>query len=519
MSTTGRTVPDTGQVEGHERVALINRLASTKSTDETHTLSCWQGGWHASHTLADLDRMALRLARHLRNMGLRRGDRLGICAKNRLEWILLDLAALKAGVQTACFEPGRYSKDRDLVQRYGLNLLYTDEPLHGAGVIDIRTVMQSIDAIPDGEAFTTHYEPLDCTTVKFTSGSTGMPKGLEASVQSIEQSLHAVQQLFGHGEGDNVLVFLPLSLLQQRYWVYSALLFGHDVTLTTFEHVFAVMPLARPSVVMGVPAFFDALKRRIEMNADDAVGLAPAALAAVGDRVRYLWTGSAPAARGTLDFFEGVGIPLFEGYGMNETCIVSKNHPRAHRRGSAGQVLPHKRVRIDEHGVLYVGSDQPVNTRYLFGAPGDSERVFMQGGEVRTGDLARIDEDGFLYILGRGDDVIVLASGKNVLAPRIEERIAEHPAVAQCVVVGAGRPFLVALVALREPASDEDAVRQHVRNLNVGLRSEERIGRVLFAHEPFSADNSQLSAQFKPRRPQIEAAYSSEIDHAYGAFA
>jgi long-chain acyl-CoA synthetase len=497
---------------------LMNRLASSRSNDETHTLSCWQGGWHASYTLADLDRMALRLARHLRHMGLRRGDRMGICAKNRLEWVLLDLAAIKAGVQTACFEPGHYTKNLDLMQRYGLSLLYTDEPLHGAGVVDIRTVMQSIDAVAEGEPFATHYGGQDCTTVKFTSGSTGTPKGLEASVASIERSLLGVQQIFEHGEGDTLLIFLPLSLLQQRYWVYSALLFGHDVVLTTFEHVFAVLPQARPTVVMGVPGFYDALKRRIEM-ADDGHGLAVAARVAMGDRVRYLWSGSAPAAHQTLDFFDRVGIPLFEGYGMNETCIVSKNYPGAHRRGSAGRVLPHKRVRIDERGVLYVGADDPVNTRYLFGALGDSERVFMPDGEVRTGDLARIDDDGYLYILGRSDDMIVLANGKNVVAPCIESRITEHPGVTQCVAIGAGRPFLIAVVALRNPSSDREAVQRHVHLLNESIRSEERVGRVIFAHEPFSAANGLLSAQFKPRRRQIEAAYAAQIDHVYGAFA
>lgn len=500
-------------------MGLIDTIAATKNRNTANTLSCWQGGWHASYTLADLDGMALRLARHLRCMGLRRGDRIGICAKNCIEWVLLDLAALKAGVQTAGFEPGRYTKDPDLVARYGLNLLYTDEPLHGAGVIDIRTVVPSIYAIADGEPFATRYAPTDCPTIKFTSGSTGEPKGLEASVQSIEQSLTAVQRLFMHGAQDKLLVLLPLSLLQQRYWVYSALLFGHDLAITGFEQVFAVMPQARPTVIMGVPGFFDALRRRIELHAEETgAGVRDSAQAMTGGRVRYLWTGSAPASRGTLEFFDAAGLPLYEGFGMNETCIVSKNHPGAHRRGSVGRVLPHKRVRIDEHGVLHVGSDQPVNTRYLFSAPGDTERMFGPDGEVRTGDLARIDADGYLYILGRCDDVVVLANGKNIATPRIEQRIADHPDVAQCVVLGAGRPFLVAVVV----ATGVDArprVQQHVQALNRELPAAERIGRVLFADAPFSVGNGQLGTQFKPRRSRIESDYRDSLDQIYGAYA
>lgn len=499
--------------------SLFDRLACAQSEDEQHRLTCWQAGWQASYSLADLDRMALRLARHLRHLGLRRGDRLGICAKNRLEWVLLDLASIKAGVQTCCFEPGRYTKDRDLAARYELNLLYTDEPPHGAGAVDIRCVLQSIAGIPDGQPFATHYAPLDCSTVKFTSGSTGAPKGLAATVQSVERSLEEVQRIFQHGDGDNLLMFLPLSLLQQRYWIYSALLYGHDVTLTTFEQVFAVLPQARPTVVMGVPGFYDALKRRIEMAAGDsdcdAQALLDAAQAALGGRIRYLWTGSAPAAPATLDFFDSLGLPLYEGYGMNETCIVSKNHPGAHRRGSVGRVLPHKRVRIDDDGVLHVGSDQPVNTRYEYSAPGDSERVFGAGGEVRTGDLARLDDDGYLYILGRSDDVLVLSNGKNVAAPQVERLLGEHPDVAQCVAVGAGRPSLMAVVAARSPAAHA-AIEAHVQALNARLPAEQRIARVVFATEAFSVDNGQLSTQFKPRRRQIEQHYASQIDQAYG---
>ena len=109
-----------------------------------------------------------------------------------------------------------------------------------------------------------------------------------------------------------------------------------------------------------------------------------------------------------LRYLTDAGLPIYEGYGLNETCIVSKNHPGAHRMGSVGRVLRGKEVLFDEDGVILARSDHPVNQRYEFAEPGDSERMFLADGVVRTGDLGHVDEDGFLFILGRADDVIVL---------------------------------------------------------------------------------------------------------------
>lgn len=493
----------------------LNIIASGINADETHTLKCWDAGATLTYSLAALDRMARRVAHHLTQSGLRHGDRIGICAKNSLAWVLLDLAAIKTGIQTAGFEPGRYAGSSSLLDTYGLARLFTDEPDGARGVVAIDTIIEAATTLPDSEPEeTVHYAPTDCTTVKFTSGSTGTPKGLEATVASTEASLQAVQQILAHGPGDDLFVFLPLSLLQQRFWIYSALVFGHNVTLTSFERSFAVLPLAKPTVIMGVPGFYEALKRHIEMQAESSTpdALREAARRCVGPRLRYMWTGSAPASRSVLDFFDTVGLPIFEGYGMNETCIVSKNHPGASRRGSVGKVLPHKRVRIDENGELYVGSTAPVNTRYLFGQPGASENVFMANGEVRTGDLARVDDDGYLYILGRRDDIVVLANGKNIFTRPIEQRIAAFPHVQQCVLLGAGLPYLVTIVVLDDATDAEARVQASLSELNRTLPREHYIGRLIVAREAFSVENGQMSVQFKPRRQPIAAAYADEIE-------
>lgn len=463
--------------------------------------------------LADLYRRSGRIARWLLDRGVRPGDRIGILAANGPEWVLLDLAALRLKVETAGLEPGKFTPDRDLLTRYGLTLLFTDRPSDAPGVVPVGEVAEAAGrADLDGPALPpVTWGPTDVTTIKFTSGSTGEPKGLGATAGSIDSSLRAVQEIFEHGPGDDLFVFLPLSLLQQRYWIYSALLHGHDVTVSSYEAAFAALRRARPTVVMGVPAFFEAARRQIEARQRRSPSLQAAAQAVFGDRIRYLWTGSAPAAPGTLRFFDEAGLPIYEGYGLNETCIVTKNHPKAHREGSVGQVLRGKEVLIDEQGVVHVRSEYPVNVCYTYAEPGSSERIFAPDGTVRTGDLGYLDEDGFLFIRGRADDVIVLDNGKKIIVRPIEERMKADPAIADCVLFCPGQTELVAVVSPAGVPADRAALTARLARTNAEVTGDERISRMIIADEPFSIDNGLLTSQYKPKRRQILAAYHAAV--------
>jgi long-subunit acyl-CoA synthetase (AMP-forming) len=494
--------------------SIINRIVNTPPSPG-HRLRIARLDGGPAIELTELYAQAGRVAAGLRRLGVKPGDRIGILATNGLPWVLLDLAALRYGVVTAGFEPGKFAADPALLDRYGLALLFTDRPADGSGDPRVRS-MDEITALAevdgDGPLPPPSYPPDAVTTLKFTSGSTGEPKGLAASVGSIDSSLRAVQELFTHGPGDDIFIFLPLSLLQQRYWIYSALAYGHDVTVSTYEAALVTMRSARPTVVMGVPGFFETAKRHIESQAArGGLGVAEAGRRLFGDRIRYLWTGSAPASLTTLRFFDRIGLPIFEGYGLNETCIVSKNHPGATREGSVGRVLPGKRVLIGPDGVVSVASDYPVNVRYEYAKPGESERVFGPDGVVRTGDLGYLDEDGYLFIRGRADDVIVLDNGKKVIVRPIEEQLRTSPAIDQCVVFCPAQTHLVAVVSPAQQPADVDAIRAHLEQTNAVLAKDERIRRVVVAGTPFSIDNGLLTSQYKPRRSEILDRYRLEI--------
>ena len=508
-------------------MSVINAVAANGNKSAAHGITFLHKGKPSRLSLAELDALAGRLLQRLRAAGFARGDRIGIVARNSLEWVLVDLAAIKGGLMTAGFEFGKFKPTRQLMTKYGLKGLYADAD--DPGIYNVRPLVKDVvsshkagERDDIAEAPVT-YRPNDCTTIKFTSGSTGEPKGLCATVGSIDSSLAAVQTLFHHEAGDNVLVFLPLSLLQQRYWIYSALAYGHDITVVPFEFALEAAQKVQPTVIMGVPGFFEGIKKQIErdaeLNADDLRARRTLIESLLGNRIRYLWTGSAPAGAEMLHFFDDCGIPIYEGYGMNETCIVTKNYPGHQKIGSVGKVLPNKRVRIDADGMLIVGGEYPVNTAYLYCAPGENEKIFLPNGEVRTGDLARIDEDGFLYILGRADDVVVLANGKNVYARRVEERIKEHKAIEECVLYGSGKPYLVAVISPAESSVNRDSIVAHIEAVNATLRPDERVVKAFIAPERFTVAGGLLTSQFKPKRKEIFKTFKQEIDQLYGVTA
>jgi len=495
--------------------SVINRIMAAPPRSG-HSISFVRLDGASATALTELHAAAERLARGLRNLGIGPGDRIGILASNSLEWVLLDLAALRLEAVTAGFEPGKFDPDAALLARYRLAALFTDRGADGPGVRSIRDVASLIEnAGPACPLPPVEYEAEDVTTIKFTSGSTGEPKGLAATVGSTDSSINAVQEMFEHGDGDNLFVFLPLSLLQQRYWIYSALRFGHDVTVTTYEAAFAALRRAAPTVVMGVPAFYETAKKHIESRARGAASgaaLRAAAKGLFGDRIRYLWTGSAPARPSMLRFFTEVGMPIYEGYGLNETCIVSKNHPRAHREGSVGRVLPGKKVLLDADGVISVCSEHPVNRRYEYAAPGESERVFGEGGVVRTGDLGYVDDDGFLFIRGRADDVIVLDNGKKIIVRPLEEHLKASPAIEECVVFCPTQTHLVAVVSPAGEPADEDAITARLASANATFSRDEQIKGVVIARERFTIANGMLTSQFKPRRQRILQTHWTRIN-------
>jgi long-subunit acyl-CoA synthetase (AMP-forming) len=235
----------------------------------------------------------------------------------------------------------------------------------------------------------------------------------------------------------------------------------------------------------------------------------------LGGAIRYLWTGSAAAPLEMLRFFTELGLPIYEGYGLNETCIVSKNYPGANKIGSVGRLLSNKEVTFDEQGQILVRSRNPVNIGYAYCEEGESERMFGKDGTVYTGDVGHLDEQGFLYISGRVNDLIVLTSGKNVFPQRVEDAINAALAVEHCMVYGHGKPHLVAVVVPRERAAPRERLERDLADVNRNLAPQEKVGAIVIATESFTRENGLLTSQYKMRRKWIADKYKDALEACY----
>jgi long-chain acyl-CoA synthetase len=501
---------------------VINTISLTANMDTAHHISFLRDGTIQRMPLAELDRQATVIALHLKNLGVQPGDRIGVTGKNCVEWVLLDLAILKLGAVTAGFDIGRFHATT-AIQRYGLQLMVMEQPSEDdSHVLSMETIKKwSEDPLQQPYSIPLHpgYKPDDACAIKFTSGSTGPAKGMEALVAGINDSLTSIQEMFGHVDGDNILVFLRLAQLQQRYWIYSALAFHHDLTITTLDYVFPMAQSVKPTVIMGVPGFFEDVKRQLEFSGEfsskDLASRYRAIQCKFGGNIRYLWTGSAAASQAMLHFYDDCGVPIYQGYGLNETCIVAKNCPKANRLGSVGKVLANKTVRFDSQDMLIVGSRNPIIRKYEWCSPGDNERLFMQSGEIRTFDVGYLDDDNYLFILGRVDDLIVLSTGRNVLVGPLEERIKLHPSVHECVLYGTAKPFVTALISPVSEVVDKVSLDNHIQALNSTLWPEQQIRGLVIASEQFSIENGLLTSQFKPKRNEIYSRFASELETTY----
>jgi long-chain acyl-CoA synthetase len=233
---------------------------------------------------------------------------------------------------------------------------------------------------------------------------------------------------------------------------------------------------------------------------------------ALGGKMRFMVTGMAPIKRSTLDLFSMMQLPLFETYGLIESGSVSLNLPGAYRAGSVGKPLPGVRVEFAPDNEVLVYRDQPIAVGYFESAAGESERTFVDGA-VATGDIGRVDKDGYLYLVGRKKEIIVTAGGEKVHPEVIEADINSCPEVERAVVFGRESvPTLAAVVLPKRPADPEAQVRvrQFIDRLNQRWRNVS-VENVIFTDIAFSRENGFLRPNLKLARNRIGEHFAAAI--------
>jgi long-chain acyl-CoA synthetase len=532
-------------------------------------------------------------ARALLAQGVRFGDRVAILGRNRYEWVLADFAVLSIGAVTVPVYPTASGHQiRHVLTDSGAAWSFAEtaedrERLEAAGAEGVWLLAEV-----DQWKVTGREEELrerrrqvtadDLATIVYTSGTTGAPKGCMLTHRNMyASSANTVEQtgwLFRRTDEDPsagqaaTLLALPLSHVFGRTLLLSCLCGGTRTALVPgIPELLAELPVFRPTFLALVPYALEKIRKRSRALVDPAaeetaitVGLAdargetvdPAAAEAYealdqdvyerlresfGGRFRYVIAGGASLDETTAAFYAGVGVTILNCYGLTEAATaVTVNAPDTNRMGTVGRPIPGTTVGIAEDGeVLVRGANVSPGYwpkgRKRAGAPAaaSGERPWLH-----TGDLGRLDDDGYLVITGRAKEILVTSGGKNVSPTPLEDRIRLHPLVSNCMVIGEGRSYVTALITMdgaaltrwnadHGPAPDGAGWTEHpgllaeletaVEDANTLVSRAESIRRFRVVEGDFTVESGLLTPSMKLRRAVIEKTYADDVEALYRA--
>jgi long-chain acyl-CoA synthetase len=414
--------------------------------------------------------------------------------------------------------------------------------------------------------------PEDIFTVIYTSGTTGPPKGCVLTHRNYSAVLESVKERGMLHANQNDVVYLYLPLAHSFALLIELLVFELGVTLAYFggdtKQIIAELAEVKPTFLPSVPRIFEKIYTLVSANSDPdflaeatRVGVQvreheiagepiPAELeapfaeaeeklfknvrAAFGGNLREAVSGAAPISKEILEFFFAAGVPVMEGYGMTETSTAATiSTPEVHRFGSIGKPLPGVELKVADDGELLVRGANVFQGYYhhdeaSFGAVID--------GWLHTGDLGRIDEDGFAYIIGRKKDIIITAGGKNITPANLENGMKQSRWVSQAVMYGDRRPYPVMMITLDEeeivpwasaqglptdipPLATEPKVRELIQSeldkVNALYAQVEQVKRFAILDHDFSQETGELTPSLKVKRNVVAEKYADVFDSLY----
>jgi len=446
------------------------------------------------------------------------------------------------------------------------------------GAIAMKAILEGADGHgserdPVFDALVRTVEPKDLATLIYTSGTTGEPKGVALTHGNIAANQNVCAVDFNFNSSDACISFLPLSHITARALDYVMYASGAQVIYCSqFDKLPQAMRTVKPTVVVGVPRVFEKIRQEVERRASLSPlkkrllawavrlganfrntvyeGRRPSAVGwklasklvyskvseAFGGRVRIFVSGGAPLGMDTAQWFASVGIALWEGYGLTETSpVIALNTPVNQRIGSAGMPLPNVEVKFAEDGELLVRG--PAVFAGYWQKPEASSDCFDAEGWFRTGDIAHLDADGFLFITDRKKELLKTSGGKLVAPQPIENKLKTNLLVSQAALVGDRHKFICVLIspnfiALKDWAQrrgiesksqaelvENSLVVAHygeiVREVNASLANFESLKRFRLVAEEWTQESGELTPSMKLKRRVITARYAAVIDALY----
>ena len=553
------------------------------------------GTWQPYSALVFRD-MVIDLAKGLIGLGVNKGDSVAIVSRTRWEWTALDMAIMSIGALTVpVYETNSASQVSWIFNDSKVTLAIAEDDGQRDKIESVRSevpTLRNVFVIEAGglNAIKTYGESVtdaefweykeashgdDRATIVYTSGSTGTPKGVELTHRNFAfLVLSALQYMPRAGAWPNrrLLLFLPLSHVFARFMEFFS--FGGTISLALSSNMKTMVKdfeTFGPTLLLAVPRVYEKVYNAASQRAGSGFAgkmfmraaenarewskaeqkgeklplpgrVAHAFYEQVvykkirtifGPNADFAITGGAPMDSELSHFFNGIGMPVLEGYGMTETCgPVCVSLPEDNRIGTIGMPMCGITAGIAEDGELVVKG--PLVCKGYHNNPEVTTQQITDGW-LHTGDLGDISEDGFISITGRKKDLIITAGGKNVSPGLLEASVMTSPVVNQCLVIGDKKPFVAALVTLdlvdannwlesqgAKPEPDLDAlaknaivhaeVERAVNAANEGVSRAESIRKFEILPDEFTEANGMLTPSLKARRAQIVKHYQELID-------
>ena len=577
---------------------LTDRLARTGADTVIAAKKIGPGRWQ-NVTTGEFHERVVSAAKGLIALGIAKGDAVTIFSSTRLEWGILDFALAAVGaVSVPIYDTDSAPQAQRIMNDSAVKLAFADNRERFDRLDSVKDHCPALKQILmlegnalgalEGLGVAVSDEELnervatvradDLATIVYTSGSTGNPKGAELTHKNFvsititaSQALHEVV-LDDH---PRLLLFLPLAHCFARFIQYASIA-SDDGVVGYLPDTKSLLPDLRsfePTYLLGVPRVFEKVynaashkagagwKGRLFVKAAEAARVWSrkeqageqhtfAEIAeraknetlvyrtvrgALGPKIKYVACGGAPLSLDLAHFYNGIGLPMIQGYGMTETAApFAATRVTDNVIGTVGQPAPGSSIRISDEGELQVKG--PNVFRGYHNLPEKTAEAFTADGWLRTGDLASIDDEGRITITGRIKDIIITAGGKNVSPIPLEEEIAKCPIVEHCVVVGDQRPFIGALVTLDPEslalwlpahglstetpvdrlatnAAVREEIQQYVDKANATVSRAESVRKFAVLDTQFTQENKCLTPSLKVVRPAVNRVFADVIDN------
>ncbi len=576
---------------------LTDRLARTGADTVIAAKKIGPGRWQ-NVTTGEFHERVVSAAKGLIALGITKGDAVTIFSSTRLEWGILDFALAAVGaVSVPIYDTDSAPQAQRIMNDSAVKLAFADNrerydrldsvkdhcpTLKQILMIDGNALgaLEGLGVAVSDEELDEHVATVrtnDLATIVYTSGSTGNPKGAELTHKNFVSITIAASQALHEVVLDDhprLLLFLPLAHCFARFIQYASIA-SDDGVVGYLPDTKSLLPDLRsfePTYLLGVPRVFEKVynaashkagagwKGRLFLKAAEAARVWSrkeqageqhtfAEIAerakyetlayrtvrgALGPKIKYVACGGAPLSLDLAHFYNGIGLPMIQGYGMTETAApFAATRVTDNVIGTVGQPAPGSSIRISDEGELQVKG--PNVFRGYHNLPEKTAEAFTADGWLRTGDLAEIDDEGRIIITGRIKDIIITAGGKNVSPIPLEEEIAKCPIVEHCVVVGDQRPFIGALVTLAPEslaiwlpahglstetpvdrlatnAAVREEIQQYVDKANATVSRAESVRKFAVLDTQFTQENKCLTPSLKVVRPAVNRVFADAID-------